>query len=135
MIHTSSTAQVARTVAATAPRTIGKASQEPVRLRKNVIVDWVRVTATTSTARTAETRTGSGIRRRRAGSSTHRPRLAVPAPPPSSLLMVRPLPTAVRLAYPNTSTPTCPSYRQTSGGAGRFPNPGCLLEWQRSRNE
>ncbi|GGT47436.1 hypothetical protein GCM10014713_46950 [Streptomyces purpureus] len=50
---------------------MGKASQEPVREAKKATMAWMSVTAVSNTARTAAVRTGSGIRRRLAGSSTH----------------------------------------------------------------
>lgn len=56
--------------------TMGKASQDPARVLRKATMAWISVTAMTSTARTAAVRTGSGIRRRRAGSSTHNGRYA-----------------------------------------------------------
>ncbi|MCC0099335.1 hypothetical protein K7B10_32105 [Streptomyces flavotricini] len=84
VISTSSTPQVATTVPAIAQSAIGRASQEPVTTRKKVTVAPVSVTATISTARTAASRTGSGIRRLRAGSSSHSDRPRAPAMAPSS---------------------------------------------------
>ncbi len=72
--QTSRTAQVATTVLATLLITMGNASQDPASADRNATIAWISVTATTSTARTAAVRTGSGSRRRRAGSSTHRDR-------------------------------------------------------------
>lgn len=69
--HTSSTPQVATMVLTTLLSTIGKASQEPARVHRNAVTAWTSVTAMSSTARTAAVRTGSGILRRLAGSSTH----------------------------------------------------------------
>ena len=69
--QTSSTPHVATTVLATLLSTMGKASQEPANVHRTAITAWINVTATMSTARTAAVRTGSGSRRRRAGSSTH----------------------------------------------------------------
>ncbi|KUN75258.1 hypothetical protein AQJ66_36340 [Streptomyces bungoensis] len=69
--HTSTTAQVATTVLTTLLITIGNASQDPAIVHRNATVAWISVTEMISTARTAAVRTGSGIRRRFAGSSTH----------------------------------------------------------------
>lgn len=95
VISTSSTPHVATTVPAIATSAIGSTSQDPVNARKKVIVDWVRVTATISTARTADVRTGSGNRYRLAGSSIHSPcpDPSVTAPSSSYILMFRSLPT------------------------------------------
>lgn len=51
--------------------TIGKASQDPAMVQRKATIACISVTAMMMTARTAAVRTGSGIRRRRAGSSTH----------------------------------------------------------------
>ncbi|KUO18667.1 hypothetical protein AQJ91_24715 [Streptomyces dysideae] len=69
--HTSSAPQVATTVLATLLITIGNASHDPARVHRNATIAWTSVKAMISTARTAAVRTGSGIRRRCAGSSTH----------------------------------------------------------------
>ena len=55
----------------TLPITMGNASQDPASVHRKATIAMISVTATTSTARTAAVRTGSGRRRRRAGSSTH----------------------------------------------------------------
>ncbi|GAA3112851.1 hypothetical protein GCM10020254_68940 [Streptomyces goshikiensis] len=94
---------MATTVPAIPQSAIGNASQEPVTMRRNAIVASVSVTATISTARTAESRTGSGSLRRGDSSSTHSDRPALPAPPSSYFRMVRSLP------------PRGPSYRSGSG--------------------
>lgn len=67
----STTLHVATTVLATLLITIGNASQEPAIVHRNATMAWISVTEMINTARTAAVRTGSGIRRRRAGSSTH----------------------------------------------------------------
>ncbi len=69
--HTSRTHQVATTVPAILASTIGNASQDSASVDRKATIASISVTATTSTARTAAVRTGSGIRRRRAGSSRH----------------------------------------------------------------
>ncbi|CAL9631963.1 hypothetical protein SUDANB145_06101 [Streptomyces sp. enrichment culture] len=69
--HTSSTPHVAATVLATLLSSMGKASQDPAIVHRKATIAWISVTATMITARTAAVRTGSGSRRRRAGSSTH----------------------------------------------------------------
>lgn len=55
--------------------TMGNASQDPAIVLRKATIAWISVKAMRSTARTAAVRTGSGNRRRRAGSSTHRGRL------------------------------------------------------------
>ncbi len=81
--HTSSTPQVDTTVPPTLASIIGKASDDPVTLQKYATIVEIIVSETRSTARTAAVRTGSGMRRRPTGSSTHssRPGRRVPAVP------------------------------------------------------
>ncbi|GGK06617.1 hypothetical protein GCM10011583_42870 [Streptomyces camponoticapitis] len=58
---------------------MGKASHEPASVQKNAVIAWISVTDAMITARTAAVLTGSGIRRRIAGSSTQsRPERPVP---------------------------------------------------------
>ncbi|GHF17683.1 hypothetical protein GCM10018772_48720 [Streptomyces fumanus] len=63
--------------------TMGNASQDPASVARKATIAWISVRATISTARTAAVRTGSGSRRRRAGSSTHNGRYPCPARPRS----------------------------------------------------
>lgn len=72
--HTSSAPHVAAIVLTTLLITMGNASQDPAIVHRKATMAWSRVTAMRRTARTAADRTGSGKRRRRAGSSTHRGR-------------------------------------------------------------
>jgi hypothetical protein len=72
--QTSRAPQVATTVLTTLLITIGNASQDPARVHRKATIAWISVTAMISTARTAAVRTGSGMRGRGAGSSTHRGR-------------------------------------------------------------
>ena len=53
---------------------MGNANHDPARVHRNATIAWISVTAMISTARTAAVRTGSGILRRRAGSSIHKGR-------------------------------------------------------------
>lgn len=69
--HTSSTDHVATTVPATPVSTIGKASQDPASVHRKATMARMIVSDMMRTARTAAVRTGSGILRRTAGSSTH----------------------------------------------------------------
>jgi len=69
--QTSRAPHVATTVLTTLLMTMGNASQDPAMAHRKATIAWSSVTAMKSTARTAAVRTGSGIRRRRAGSSTH----------------------------------------------------------------
>ncbi len=72
--HTSSAPQVAAIVLTTLLITMGNASQDPAIVPRKATIAWISVTAMRRTARTAAVRTGSGKRRRRAGSSTHKGR-------------------------------------------------------------
>ncbi len=69
--HTSSTPQVAATVLAMELSTIGKANHDSPSVHSTATIAWTSVNAMMMTARTAAVRTGSGSRRRRAGSSVH----------------------------------------------------------------
>ncbi|WP_338056811.1 hypothetical protein [Streptomyces sp. ZAF1911] len=79
-------------------------------VRKKAIVASVSVTATISTARTADVRTGSGMRLRPAGWSTHRTRpRCPPGPAPSALLA--PVPPAPLSSYLFAMVGSLPSSR------------------------
>lgn len=69
--QTSRAPQVATTVLTTLLITMGNASHEPANVHRKATIACISVNAMISTARTADLRTGSGIRRRDAGSSTH----------------------------------------------------------------
>lgn len=86
--HTSSTDQVATTVLPTLLSTIGKASQDPASVHSNATMAWMIVSDMMRTARTADLRTGSGIRRRPAGSSTHSCWRGIFAPPAAEFAVV-----------------------------------------------
>ncbi len=96
--QTSSAPQVATTVLTTLLITIGNASHDPARVHRKATIACISVTAMISTARTEAVRTGSGILRRRAGSSTHNGRYAdhsgaaPPSAAPARLLAVAALP-------------------------------------------
>lgn len=103
--HTSTTAQVASTVLATALITMGNASQDPANVHRNATIAWISVTAITMTARTAAVRTGSGNGCRRAGSSTHNGR-AISSCSPSVSSEVRAGPGMSRSGAPRTCRTT-----------------------------